>query len=125
MEGMNICRVHRDSNIVRSRCGNKFGWVYVFDTGFELEGKRLYKIGKASNPARREGDLRVAGLGKMIFSKFLGEIASDAEHKLHKTLRGRGFSVERELYALDYQALAFVKDEICKINPSVKSENGT
>lgn len=105
-DGLDICKTHYDARYTHTRCGNKFGYVYIFDTGLSQGNNHVYKIGKSNNPILRERELRQGSFGKMIHTAFAGTGASTLEYRIHK--KYHHLNIERELYSLSTSDLADV-----------------
>jgi len=113
IDGLDICKTHYDADHTHLKCGNKFGYVYLFDTGISQDGSRVYKIGKTMNPVTREKEFRQCNpAGKMLHAAFIGTGAAALEHKLHK--KYHDLNIERELYSLSPINLANVLSDLNK-----------
>jgi len=75
-----VCNCHLQT-MLRGYGKGKYGWVYLFHTGFN----DIYKIGRSVNPQYRLAELTSGNPnGKMLFAGFVGNDAKIIESNLHK-----------------------------------------
>ena len=97
-----VCNCHLQT-MLRGRGKGKFGWVYLFHTGFT----DIYKIGRSVNPKMRLAELNSGNpCGKMLFAGFVGSNARDIESGLHT--KYRELWINREFFTLNQDDISWI-----------------